>query len=113
LRMRNRPSPEQHGKLDLVARLEKAFGLAALGLEIVLTDLRLDTHLLDLRDVLVLPRFPLLATLLVAVLAIIHEATHRRIRVCAHLNEIKALFTGDHQRFTSWHNSDLLPLVVN
>lgn len=70
--MRDRSPPEEDSQLHLVTTIKKPCGLPALGLEVVITDLRLDADFLQLDDMLVAPGVPLFAALLISEFAVIH-----------------------------------------
>ncbi len=70
--MRDGAPPEEHCQFHLVATIKKPRGLPALGLQVVVADLRLDANFFQLGHMLIAPRIPLLATLLVSEFSVIH-----------------------------------------
>lgn len=70
--MRDRAPPEKHCQLNLIATVEKPRGLSTFGLQVMIADLRLDSDFLELGYVLIAPRIPFLATLLVSEFTVVH-----------------------------------------
>lgn len=99
---------EKNGEFDLIPIVQKFGGALALGLEIVIIDLRADAHFLQLNNVLILARFAFLPALLIAELAVIHEPTNRRNCVRRNLDKIQTTFTRHFKRITSLNNTDLI-----
>ena len=87
--------------------------MALLGGVVVGIDLRAELDLLDRDRALVLARQLLLLLLVVAVLAVIHDAADGRIRVRGHLDEVEVLGPRVLQSFVARLDADLRPIVVD
>src|SRR4030095_265930 len=73
-------TPEHDRDLDLVAAFEEAPDVPALGLVVVLVDLRPELLLLDRGELLVAAGLPGLLRALVLETAVVHELAYRRAR---------------------------------
>ena len=104
---------EQDGQLYLIAMIEELRGLAALGFQIVIVDLRTNPNFLELDDMLILARLTLLAALLIPELAVIHQAANRRHRVRSHFNKIKPALSRHFERITGRNDTDLVSFFVD
>src|SRR5215210_9472526 len=88
-RMLDLTSAEHYGDLHLVAAAQEALDVAALGVEVVVADLGPELYLPHVDVDLLFAGGLAGLLLLVLVLAVVHEASHRRIRVRGDLNEVK------------------------
>lgn len=77
----NLSSPEEKADFNFVAFIEEFVGLAELNLQIVFTDFKAETNLLDLNRFLVAAAAVLLLGLLVTILAPIKQLSDRWIGV--------------------------------
>ena len=112
-RMGNGTATEQDRQLHLIPTIQKPRGVAALGLQIVVADLRLDPNLFELNDVLIASGIALFSALLVPKLPIIHQTTNGRGCVGRDLNEVQPALTGHLQRFPRRNDPDLATFVVD
>ncbi len=113
LRVRVLTSTKKYCQLDLVAVIKKLGGPAALGLKIVIVDLRSDPDFLQLDNVLILPGLALLAALLVPELSVIHQTAHRWNGIRRNLYEVQPLLARHFQRVPGLHDSNLVAQVIN
>ena len=89
---------EFHNDADLVALTDEAVGMLDLGLEVVRVDTAGELNLLDLDNGLLLLCFLLSLVALKAVLAVIHDAAYRRLRVGSDEHQIEILFVSHGER---------------
>src|SRR6266542_583236 len=101
---------EAHRDLRLVTFLEKASHVLQLEVEVVLLGLGPHLDFLHENRRLLLARFLLAPGLRVLVLAEIHDAADRRIRLGRHLDEVEVAGAGGLQRFLDRHDAELLAL---
>src|SRR5918995_514818 len=99
--------------LTLSAALEEAFDMAALGLVVVLGDLRPELDLADVDLLLVLARGLQLLVLLVLVLRVVQDAADGRLGVRRHLDEVEVAVHRLLQRFLRAHDPHLLAVLVD
>lgn len=110
--MRHFASPEEDRGLYLIAILQEAQHMVLLGLVIVLVHINAELYFLDGDDFLVLFGGALLFLFFVEEFAVILDFTDRRSRVGGDLNQIKASFAGDFERFIRWQDAKLVALIV-
>src|SRR5215216_919915 len=89
LRMLHLAAPEHDRDLHLVATAQKAFDVSSLGVEVVVAYLGPELYLPHVDVDLLLAGGLAGLLLLVFVLAIVHQADHRRIRVRGDLDEVQ------------------------
>src|SRR6266571_2671356 len=106
-------SPEHDRDLDLRALVEKALDVALLGVVVVNSDLRSELDLLEKNGDLMLAGELRLLLLLVAVLAVIHDARDRRIRLRCDLDEIEILRLGVFESFLRVLDPDLTAVLIH
>src|SRR5581483_1894965 len=94
--------------LDLVAMLEEAADVSALGLVVMGVDLRPELLLLDHGEHLVAARLAGLLRALVLELAVVHELADGRPGLRGDLDEVEIRFPGQPQRVVDAHDADLL-----
>ena len=107
-RVRHLAAAEEDRRLHLVAVLEEALDVLLLELVIVLVHLRTELDLLDLDDLLVLPRLARALLLLVLVLPEVHDAADRRHGRRRDLDQVEPLLLGDGQGLRRRHDAELL-----
>src|SRR5690242_20588134 len=107
LRMRDLPTTEHHRHLDLVLLLEESAGMPGLRIEVMVVDAGTELHFLQLDDVLLLLGDSSLFRHLELVLAVVHDADHRRARGCGNFDEIEALLFGHAERRIDLENAKL------
>ena len=111
--MRHLATTKQDGQLHLVAGVEKLGRLPTLRRQVVIVDLGSDANLFEIDDVLVLFRITFAATLLVAILAVIHQAANGRHRVRRDFDQVKPALSRHLERVPRLDHPDLLPFLVN
>lgn len=111
--MRHLSTTEENRQLDFVTAIKEPGGLATLRFKIVIVDLGPNSHLFEFNDVLVLPRFPLFAALLVPELAVIHEPADWRNRIWRDLNQVKTPVACHLQRFKCRDHPNLGAFLIN
>lgn len=106
-------SLETERSLHLVAFLQKANGLIAAGLVIVVVDGNGELDFLDGNRLLPLAGSTFTLLLLVKKLAVILDAADRRNCVRGDFYQIQSAFAGNLQGFKGCKNTELLALFVN
>jgi hypothetical protein len=96
---------KHHRHDDLVLVLQKPFRLVDLEFDVVLTRLRTETNLLDLRVVNV--SLVLFLLLLIFELAEIHDSADGRLFVGSHLHQIQTGFPGEAERLLGGDDAEL------
>lgn len=104
---------EQDRQFDLVPGIQKLGGLPPFCLQVVVVDFGPDADLFQLDDVLVAARLALLAALLVAKLAVVHEPAHGGHRIGSHLDQIEATLARHLKRIEGGDDADLLAVLVD
>jgi hypothetical protein len=104
---------EAHIEFDLVAGHQEAASLIRLDRDVVVVGLRHQTDLFQLGLFLILACFTLFFTLLIAKLAVIEQATDRRIGVGRYFDQIETTLFSNHERFARCNDSDLNAGIVN
>lgn len=113
VRMGHLAPPEQHRQLDFVASVKKLRRLPALRLQVVVVDLGPNPDFFEFNHMLVAPRLPLFAALLVAELPIVHQSADGGNRVRRHLDQIESSLAGHLKRISGLNNPDLRALIVD
>src|SRR4029079_1661083 len=113
LRMEVLPPPEHDRDLDLRPLVQEPDDMALLGLVVVVADLRSELDLLDVDRRLVLSRLLRALLLLVAPLAVVHDARHGRVGLFRHLDEIEILRVRVLERLFRVLDPDLLPVLAD
>ena len=93
--------------LRLISVAQEAAHGAQLRLEVVFVSGRAEFDFLHLDDLLTGLHFLSLLLLLIAELAVIHQAAHRRLSVRRDLNEINVVLFGHAKSFSRRNNTDL------
>ena len=106
-------SAKTYVKFDLITLQQKALRLIRLYADVMVISLRHQADLLELGLLLVLARFALFLTLLVAEFTVVKQTTNRRHRIGGHLNQIKATLLGHIHGLTHSDNANLCALIVN
>ncbi|GAC1319947.1 MAG: hypothetical protein NVSMB22_03760 [Chloroflexota bacterium] len=105
------PALEPHGDLHLIAILQKALYDICLEGQIVLADLRCESHLLQSLGFLIFTGIALFARLLVLILPIIDQAADRRLRRRTNLNKIEISIARQVESPHDWDNTELFPVL--
>lgn len=113
LRMGHFAAAEHDGDLNACALLQETKDVTLLGLVIAHIDLGSELHFLDLDLGLVLTSLLGLHGLLVLELAVIHDPTHRGIRVGRNLHQVKPLFIGDALRIADAEETELRSIYAD
>jgi hypothetical protein len=106
---------EKHCKLDLMAFFNELTGMFLLDLKIVRVCLRSQPYFLQCCRMLgmLLVCFTQLAFLLVLPLAIVHDATDRRIACRSNLDKIQSRLARPGESITRLNNSDLIVCFID
>ena len=104
---------EHDRDLDLVAPAQEALDVAALGLVVVLGDLRPELDLADVDLLLVLSRRLRLLLLLVLVLRVVEQPGHRRTGVGGHLDQVEVALRRQGERLLGGDDAHLVSLLVD
>ena len=111
--VRHFSATKQNGHFYFVAVFQKATGLVAFCLQIVVINFRTQPYLFNSYNFLALAGFLFLFALLVPVFTIIHNPADRGLGVGSHLNQVNILAAGQGQSITGFHNAKLFAGVVN
>src|SRR5579884_3743237 len=94
-------------RFDLIALFEEAQHVVLLELVVVLIDVNAELYFLDGDDFLVLFRRALLLLFFIEKLAVVLNATDRRVRGGRNLHQVQSSFTGDFERLKRLHDAEL------
>ena len=111
--MGDRPATEEDGHFDTMSLAEKGPDVADLEVDVVATGLRADLHFLQQGRGRLLARFLRLLLLRVPVLAVVHDAAHRRIGTGRDLDQVELLLLRDAQRVGRQHDPELRAVGVD
>src|SRR3990172_7805236 len=106
LRIRHLAASEPHRYAHLVPLAEEIVHVFHFRLEVVLADLRREAHPFQVAAAVMRPAAPL--TLLVLVLAVIHDPAHRRLGRRGDLDQVENRLLRPLQRVTHTHHAQLL-----
>jgi len=107
LGMSHLASAESDRNLELVAFQKELGGLLDLGVEIADINVKRETYLFDLDDLLVFAGFLLALGLLKAVFAVIHYAANRRCSLRSDFYQVEIALGCESERLFGIHNSKL------
>ena len=111
--MRHLTAAETNGHLHLIALGQKLLRLADLGVEVVRVDVEGKADLLDVDDLLVFLRFLVAFLHLEAVLPVIQEFAHGRLRLRCDLHEVQIFFFRFCKRVARGHDAELAAVRVD
>jgi hypothetical protein len=104
---------EEDGRLNLVALRKETQNMVLLGVVVVVVYVDAELHFLDHDLMLMLLGFALTLFLLVQVLPVIHDPANGRLRGGRNFNQVQGLFAGYFERLEGWHDSQLIPFIIN
>lgn len=113
LRVRELTASEDDRHLDLVAILEKPLNVPQLELEVMLVGVGLQSDALHFADVLLLPGLSIALSLLIFVLAVIHDLAHGRLSSRRNLDQIESLFPRHAKGISKVHDACLRSGIIN
>ncbi|MBA3528499.1 MAG: hypothetical protein H0T91_04170 [Propionibacteriaceae bacterium] len=89
LRVGHLAATESHREFDFISPIKKLRALAALRVEVMPGDLRLQANLFEFDDMLIAARFPFFLALFVPVFAVVHQATNGWDGIRSHFDEVE------------------------
>lgn len=106
-------APEADGDLNLVAVLQEADGVVALGFKIVGIDAEAQTNLFDLNRFLILSGFLFPFGLLEAILTVVHYLANGRNGVGRNVDKIEIFCVGRIDRLIDGQDSELRAVRID
>jgi hypothetical protein len=113
VRVRHLAPTEEDGDFHLVPGIEEFRRLPPLGFEVVVVDLGPDADLFQLDDMLMATGLTLLAALLVAVFAVVHEPADGRHGIRRHLDQVESTLARHLERIECRDDADLLAVLID